>query len=157
MWQTKGLILCSKKEILWVESRDLSQTDNSYYGVFFSKVEWWVVELLILSLNNWGLNFLKKNPLNSLRFTFHQKNWARCLLFNLANDCLLNWANSQKWQLFSLKLLFWVKTGVILWICLALQVLSYIFLSLRKITWLNSQKFHLRTQNEELSKFENIY
>ena len=62
------------------------------------------------------------NPLNSLRFTFHQKNWARCLLFNLANDCLLNWANSQKWQLFSLKLLFWVKIGVILWICLALQV-----------------------------------
>ena len=55
----KGLILCSKKEILWVESRDLSQTDNSYYGVFFSKVEWWVVELLFLSLNNWGLNFLQ--------------------------------------------------------------------------------------------------
>ena len=66
------------------------------------------------------------NPLNSFRFTFHQKNWGKCLLFNLANDCLLNWANSQKWQLFSLKLLFWVKIGVILWICSALQaVLSF--------------------------------
>ena len=66
------------------------------------------------------------NPLNSLRFTFHQKNWGKCLLFNLANDCLLNWANSQKWQLSSLKLLFWVKIGVILWICSALQaVLSF--------------------------------
>ena len=28
---------------------------------------------------------------------------------------------------------------------------SFIFLSLRKITWLNSQDFHLRTQNEEHS------
>ena len=34
---TRGLILCSKKKILWVESRDLSQTDNSYNSVFFSK------------------------------------------------------------------------------------------------------------------------
>ena len=55
----KGLILCSKKKILWVESRDLSQTDNSYNSVPFSKVEWWVAELLFLSLNNWGLNFLQ--------------------------------------------------------------------------------------------------
>ena len=70
--------------------------------------------------------FCKMNPLNSLRFTFHQKNWGKCLLFNLANDCLLNWANSQKWQLSSLKLLFWVKIGVIIWICSALQsVLSF--------------------------------
>ena len=29
---------------------------------------------------------------------------------------------------------------------------SYIFLSLRKITWLNSQDFHVRTQNEELGQ-----
>ena len=28
-------------------------------------------------------------------FTSHQKNWEKCLLFNLANDCLLNWAKSQ--------------------------------------------------------------
>ena len=57
--KVKGLILCSKKKILWVESRDLSQTDNSYNSVFFSKVEWWEAELLFLSLNNWGLNFLQ--------------------------------------------------------------------------------------------------
>ena len=32
---------------------------NSYNSVFFSKVEWWIAELLFLSLNNWGLNFLQ--------------------------------------------------------------------------------------------------
>jgi len=33
---------------------------------------------------------------------------------------------------------------------------SYIFLSLRKITRLNSQDFHLRTQNEELTPNLNL-
>ena len=55
----KGLILCCNKKILWVESRDLSQTDNSYDSVFFPKVEWWVAEFLFLSFNNWGLEFLQ--------------------------------------------------------------------------------------------------
>ena len=48
-----------------------------------------------LSFNNWGLNFLQNESLNPLRFTSHQKNWEKCLFFNLANDCLLNWANPQ--------------------------------------------------------------
>ena len=42
--------------LLAVESRDLSQADMS---VFFPKAEWWVAELLFLSLNNRGLNFLQ--------------------------------------------------------------------------------------------------
>ena len=50
-----------------------------------SQAEWWVAELLFLSLNNWGLNFCKMNALNSLRFISHQKNWEKCLFFNLAN------------------------------------------------------------------------
>ena len=29
--------------------------------------------------------FCKMNALNPLRFTSHQKNWEKCLLFNLAN------------------------------------------------------------------------
>ena len=37
---------------LGVKSRDLSQADKS---VFFPKSEWWVAEILFLSLNNWGL------------------------------------------------------------------------------------------------------
>ena len=30
-----------------------------YKSVFFPNAEWWVAELLFLSLNNWGLNFLQ--------------------------------------------------------------------------------------------------
>ena len=88
---TLGLILCSKREILWVESRDLSQTDNSYYGVFFSKVEWWVVELLFLFLSTTeAWTFCKMYPLNSLRFTFHQRNWDKRLLFNFVKIKFFN-------------------------------------------------------------------
>ena len=118
------LHMCFDRFLLAFESRDLSQADKSIIRVssFPSLV---ISGRTFFSVSQQRSNaqiFCKMNPLNSLRFTFHQKNWARCLLFNPANDCLLNWANSQKWQLFSLKLLFWVKIGVILWICLTLQV-----------------------------------
>ena len=37
----------------------ISSWQNYYKSVFFSKAEWWLTELLFLSLNNWGLNFLQ--------------------------------------------------------------------------------------------------
>ena len=147
---TKGLILCSKKEILWVESCDLSQTDNSYYGVFFSKVEWWVVELLFLSLNNWGLNFLQNESSQFSQIYLSPEKLSKVFTFQ-----------SCKW-LFAKLSKFTKMTTIFTQIvvlsenrCHFVNLLSfassYIFLSLRKITWLNSQDFHLRTQNEELS------
>ena len=54
-------------------------------SVFFPKADWWVAELLFLSLNNEVWTFWKMNALNPFRFTSHQKNWEKCLLFNLAN------------------------------------------------------------------------
>ena len=80
---TKGLILCSKKEILWVESHDLSQTDNSYNSVFFSKVEWWVVELLFVSLNNWGLNFLQNEFSQSSQIYLSQEKLRKMFTFSI--------------------------------------------------------------------------
>ena len=151
---TKGLILCSKKEILWVESRDLSQTDNSYYGVFFSKVEWWVVELLFLSLNNWGLNFLQNESSQFSQIYLSPEKLSKVFTFQ-----------SCKW-LFAKLSKFTKMTTIFTQIvvlsenrCHFVNLLSfassYIFLSLRKITWLNSQEFHLRTQNEEPSTLIN--
>ena len=78
-----GLILCSKKEILWVESHDLSQTDNSYNSVFFSKVEWWVVELLFVSLNNWGLNFLQNEFSQSSQIYLSQEKLRKMFTFSI--------------------------------------------------------------------------
>ena len=90
------------------------------------------------------------NSLNPLRFTSHNKNWEKYLLFQSWNDCLLNWA---KWQLFSLKIVLGCHLSE-KW-CRFVNLLSfassYFFLSLRKIMWPNSQDFLLRTQNEALS------
>ena len=144
--------MCSKKEILWVESHDLSQTDNSYYGVFFSKVEWWVVELLFLSLNNWGLNFLQNESSQFSQIYLSPEKLSKVFTFQ-----------SCKW-LFAKLSKFTKMTTIFTQIvvlsenrCHFVNLLSfassYIFLSLRKITWLNSQEFHLRTQNEELTMF----
>ena len=151
IFSTMGLILCSKKEILWVESCDLSQTDNSYYGVFFSKVEWWVVELLFLSLNNWGLNFLQNESSQFPQIYLSPEKLSKVFTFQ-----------SCKW-LFAKLSKFTKMTTIFTQIvvlsenrCHFVNLLSfassYIFLSLRKVMWLNSQDFHLRTQNEELSK-----
>ena len=153
LFVTKGLILCSKKEILWVESRDLSQTDNSYYGVFFSKVEWWVVELLFLSLNNWGLNFLQNESSQFSQIYLSPEKLSKVFTFQ-----------SCKW-LFAKLSKFTKMTTIFTQIvvlsenrCHFVNLLSfassYIFLSLRKIMWLNSQDFHLRTQNEEPRFFQ---
>ena len=75
--------MCSKKKILWVESRDLSQTDNSYNSVFFSKVEWWVVELFFVSLNNWGLNFLQNEFSQSSQIYLSQEKLRKMFTFSI--------------------------------------------------------------------------
>ena len=41
--------------------------------VFFPHAEWWVAELLFLSLNIWGLNFLQ----NECSQSSHEKNWEK--------------------------------------------------------------------------------
>ena len=42
----------------WV-TWSISSWKKYYKSVYFSKAEWWKTELLFLSLNNWGLNFLQ--------------------------------------------------------------------------------------------------
>ena len=144
-----GSFCVLRRKSFWVESRDLSQTDNSYYGVFFSKVEWWVVELLFLSLNNQGLNFLQNESSQFSQIYLSPEKLNKVFTFQ-----------SCKW-LFSKLSTFTKMTTIFTQIvvlsknrCHFVNLLSfassYIFLSLRKITWLNSQDFHLRTQNEEL-------
>ena len=58
-FSNNGLYMSFDRFLLAFESRDLSQADKYYMSVFFPKVEWWVAELLFLSLNNWSLNFLQ--------------------------------------------------------------------------------------------------
>jgi hypothetical protein len=41
----------------WV-TWSISSWQEYYKSVFFPKAEWWLAELIFLSLNNWGLNFL---------------------------------------------------------------------------------------------------
>ena len=45
----------------------ISSWQNSYKSVFFPKAEWWLAEILLLSLNNWGLNFLQNESSQSLQ------------------------------------------------------------------------------------------
>jgi hypothetical protein len=48
----------------WV-TWSISSWQNYYKSVFFTKDEWWIVDLLFLSLNNWGLNFLQNERFQS--------------------------------------------------------------------------------------------
>ena len=144
--------MCSKKEILWVELRDLSQTDNSYYGVFFSKVEWWVVELLFLSLNNWGLNFLQNESSQFSQIYLSPEKLSKVFTFQSCKWLFAKLSKFTKMTTIFTQIVVLSKNR-----CHFVNLLSfpssYIFLSLRKITWLNSQDFHLRTQNEEQRGF----
>ena len=67
------------KFLLAVVSRDLSQADKSIIS--------WVIGsrtfFCLATTEAW--TFSKINALNPLKFTSHQKNWEKCLLFNLAN------------------------------------------------------------------------
>ena len=127
-----------------VESRDLSEADKS---VFFPKAEWWVAELLFLSLNNWGLNFLQNESSQFSQIYLSPEKLSKVFTFQ-----------SCKW-LFAKLSKFTKMTTIFTQIvvlsenrCHFVNLLSfassYFFLSLRKITWLNSQDFLLRTQNE---------
>ena len=74
-----------------------SSWQKYHMSVFFPKVEWWVAELLFLSLDSWGL---KMNALNLLRFTSHQKNWEKCKLFNVTNWMIkFTKASNFAWQI----------------------------------------------------------
>ena len=117
---------------------------------FFFKAEWWVAELLFLSLNNWGLNFLQNESSQFSQIYLSPEKLSKVFTFQ-----------SYKW-LFAKLSKFTKMTTIFTQIvvlsenrCHFVNLLSfassYIFLSLRKLTWLNSQDVHLRTQNEEPS------
>ena len=111
----------------------ISNWHNSYSSIFFSKIEWWLAELLFLSLKTEAWTFCKMNALNSLIFTSHQKNWEKCLLFNLANYCLLTDQNSQNDNYFHSKWSLNVVLSVNRYhfVNLLSFASSYFFLSLR--------------------------
>ena len=56
----------------WV-TWSISSWQEYYKCVFFPKAEWWVAELLFLSLNTEAWTSCKMNALNPLKFTYHQK------------------------------------------------------------------------------------
>ena len=98
-------------------------------------------------------NLLKNESSQSSQiFLSPEKLRKMCVLFNLANDCLLNLANSQNDNYFHSK---WSLNVVLRenrchFVNFLIFTSTYFFLSLRKITRLNSQDFLLRTQNEAL-------
>ena len=71
------------KFILAVESRDLSQADKSFF--LPKPSDQFQNFFFCLPATNAQI-FCKMNPLNSLRFISHQKNWDKCLLFVLNDE-----------------------------------------------------------------------
>ena len=69
------LHMCFDKFLFWVESRDLSQADNSIIRV--SSFPSWVMGsrtfFSVSTTEPW--TFCKMNALNPLKFTSHKKNW----------------------------------------------------------------------------------
>ena len=67
--------MCFDKFLFWVESRDLSQADNSIIRV--SSFPSWVMGsrtfFSVSTTEPW--TFCKMNALNPLKFTSHKKNW----------------------------------------------------------------------------------
>ena len=54
---TVGSSTCLLTSFFWLLNHMIPGSWQEYYkSVFFPKAEWWVAELLFLSLNNWGLN-----------------------------------------------------------------------------------------------------
>ena len=72
---TDVLHMCFDKFLFWVESRDLSQADNSIIRV--SSFPSWVMGsrtfFSVSTTEPW--TFCKMNALNPLKFTSHKKNW----------------------------------------------------------------------------------
>ena len=72
--------------LLAVESRDLSQADKSIIRVSsFPKISDGYQNFFFCLSTTEAWTFCKMNALNPLIFTSQQKNWEKCLLFNLAN------------------------------------------------------------------------
>ena len=63
--------------IMW----SISSWQNCYKSVFFPKAE---QNFFFCLSTTKAWTFCKMNPLNPLRFTSHQKNWEKCLFFNLS-------------------------------------------------------------------------
>jgi hypothetical protein len=78
------------------------------YMVFFPKVEWWVAELLFLSLNNWGLTFLQNECSQSSQIYLSPEKLRKkftfqcCTFLNDKIDQNINFA-----KLSSAKYFFW--------------------------------------------------
>ena len=67
--------MCFDKFLFWVESRDLSQADNSIIRVS-SFPSWVMGSRTFFSVSTTELwTFCKMNALNPLKFTSHKKNW----------------------------------------------------------------------------------
>ena len=66
----------------WV-TWSISSWQKYFKSVYFPKAEWWLAELLFLSLNNWGLNFL-------------QNELARLMLWSI-----FSFKNLQDWKVIS--------------------------------------------------------
>ena len=82
--------------LLAVESHDLSQADKIFIRVSsFPKVSDGSQNFFfcLATINTW--TFCKMNPLYTLRFTSHEKNWEDCLLFNLANFLIIKLTKTQ--------------------------------------------------------------
>ena len=96
--------LCAKSEVMLISS-----WQEYYKSGFFPKAEWRVAELIFLSLNNWGLNFLQNVCFNPLRFSSHQKNWLT-KLSNFTNLLLLNdWSKPFFFQIAKCQMFFFVQ------------------------------------------------
>ena len=77
----------------WLLSHVISSSQKYQLSVFFSQIDWWVAELLFLSLNNWRLNFLHTSRFFGLA-TFAI--WVLCTVFVLTlNGEELTWRITQ--------------------------------------------------------------
>ena len=59
----------------------LSHVIYLLYGCLLSQAEWWVAELLFLSLNNWGMNLLKNTCSQSSQIYILQKKLRKVFTF----------------------------------------------------------------------------
>ena len=71
------LHMCFERFLLAFESRDISQADKC----LLSQTEWWVVELLFMSLRPEAWTFCKMNFVNPIRFTSQQEKLSKVFTF----------------------------------------------------------------------------
>ena len=87
------------KFLLAVESCDLISSWKNYYkSVFFPKYEWWVAELLFLSLYNWGLNFLQNECSKSSQIYLSPEKQRKMFTFQYLQ--IFEWQNWPKPKVF---------------------------------------------------------